>query len=264
MSIYHGEEASYLDECLASIARQTLLPDQVVVVEDGPVPTAMAAVLGRWSACLPIEGLRLPMQRGLGPALNAGLSACRNDIVGRMDADDVAMEDRFARQIEHMAADPGLHVLGGQIEEFGDGGGRRLTRNVLTDPEGIRARALFRNPMNHMTVCYRRDRILGIGGYRDRPGMEDYDLWVRALAATLVLRNLPLVLVRARTGAAFYSRRRGAVYAKSEWSLCKTKMDARLWPAWRVVVVSLMRALVRVAPSAWIALLYRRLLRRAA
>jgi glycosyltransferase involved in cell wall biosynthesis len=262
MPVYAGERASNIRECLQSIERQVLRPEQVVIVEDGPIPDDLAAELDSWAPRLPIDRVRRREHAGLAAALNAGLAACRNELVGRMDADDIALDGRFRDQIAHLAEDRALDVLGGQIEEFREAGAStRPVRKVPASHAEIRRVALFRNPMNHMAVCFRRSKILKIGGYQHRPGMEDYDLWLRGLRDGLRFENLPVTVVRARTNRSFYERRRGLTYARQELALGAMKLKLGLWPPVGVAAVTAIRALSRLLPAGGIELVYSRFLR---
>ena len=104
-----------------------------------------------------------------------GLSACDCELVARMDSDDIALPLRMEHQLAAMNADPGLSVVGGQIAEFtGTMGNIQGYRMVPVSPEKIRQSAARRNPMNHMTVLFRKADVLTAGGYQDLKGFEDY------------------------------------------------------------------------------------------
>jgi glycosyltransferase involved in cell wall biosynthesis len=114
LPVYAGDQAGALDAALLSAtAGQTLPPSQVVLVQDGPVDAALAGVLDQWAQQPEVTLVRLPENRGIAAALNAGLTACRYGIVARLDADDVALPDRFAAQVPLVAG--GLDVVGGAL-----------------------------------------------------------------------------------------------------------------------------------------------------
>lgn len=129
-----------------------------------------------------------------------------------MDSDDLALPLRMEHQLALMAADPELAAVGGQIAEFtGAPDNIQGYRIVPTSPEEVRRGAAGRNPMNHMTVLFRREAVLAAGGYQDLKGFEDYFLWGRMLAAGFRLANLPEVCVLARV-AGLQARRGGREY----------------------------------------------------
>ena len=220
MSLYAREQPEYLRQCLASLAAQTLPPNEIVLVYDGGLPENLEAVVASFSGSLPLKIVRLPQNVGLGRALNAGLQACEHEWVCRMDTDDICHPERFARQLAFVAAHSELDVCGSQIDEFEHAPADAAhSRRVPCAHEEIARFAKSRNPINHMTVCYRKSAVLAAGNYQHAPLYEDYDLWVRMLLNGCRFANLPEVLVYARAGNEMYRRRGGWAYAKNELAM---------------------------------------------
>jgi glycosyltransferase involved in cell wall biosynthesis len=217
LSVYAKEDPLYLEEAIESILQQTRRPDELVVVEDGPLPANLRDALDACGKKLPTLRVRLESNVGLGLALAQGLRCCNFDLVARMDADDIARPARFERQAKFMRANPEALLLGSTVEEFRfrPGDLARFRRTPETD-EAIRRRARIRNPFNHMSVIFRKQPVDAVGGYRHRPGFEDYDLWLRLLKQPGRLANLGEVLVDVRVGNGMLSRRRGVRYLQSE------------------------------------------------
>jgi glycosyltransferase involved in cell wall biosynthesis len=261
LPVYHKDHPVYFREALASLAPQLAHIDEVVLVKDGPLGDALEAALDSQRVLLPLRVVALPHNVGLARALNAGLAHCRSDWVFRFDADDLCLPGRAALQSERIRGG-GLDILGGQIEECDPATqavtGRRL---VPCDEEEIRRFLRRRNPFNHMTVCFRRDFIRGIGGYPHIPLKEDYALWAKAIARGARVANLPQVLVRARAGSELAARRGGVRYARSELAL-----QAFLWrngvqSAPASLLVGGARAALFAAPLTLRRFVYRRVLR---
>ena len=155
---------------------------------------------------------------GLGHALDAGLSACAHEIVARMDADDISMPERFAKQIPLLAR--GYDLVGSALLEFGDDEDDIVgLRTPPLDESTIRAWSRFHDPFNHPTVVYRRSVVQSVGGYRDLPLMEDYWLFARMIDAGARVANLAEPLVKYRVGAGAYARRGGWQLLRSEIEL---------------------------------------------
>ena len=95
MSIYHRTRADELNDTLTSIANQTLLPAEVVVVFDGPVSSSVEQEINNFSQLLPTITVPIPVNRGLGIALKEGLLNCTHQFVARVDSDDRSIHDRF-------------------------------------------------------------------------------------------------------------------------------------------------------------------------
>ena len=224
MSTWAGDRPDYLQAAFASaVQQQSRRPAEVVLVEDGPIPPELDAALTAVAASspVPVRRLPLPANGGLGPALDAGLAACRHDVVARMDTDDVCFPDRFAKQLPLIEA--GADIVGAGLIEFAEDPddpddivGRRTPP---TDPAEIRRVIRFRDPFNHPTVVYRRAAVLAAGGYTDMPLMEDYLLFTRMIEAGAEPANLAEPLVYYRVGAGAYARRGGGTLLRSELAL---------------------------------------------
>ncbi|MFD1717018.1 glycosyltransferase [Georgenia deserti] len=227
MSVYGGDDAEQFRRAVRSATvEQTLRPDELVVVQDGPLPPALAvavdelAFAGGYSpaGAVPTRVVRLPQNRGLARALQAGLAACSHDIVARADADDINLPERFEIQVPLVR--DGLDLVGSAITEFEEEGAPLgMTRLLPTDPEEIAAVARFRDPFNHPSVVYRRSAVDRAGGYRHLDLMEDYWLFARMIRTGARVANVPHSLVLYRVGDGAYARRGGMRLLRSEWAL---------------------------------------------
>lgn len=211
MSVYHKDSPEFLKLALESIyERQTKRPDEIVVVFDGPLNDALYAVLDAFAADKQDVVRYLPQEvnRGLGEALRIGAEACTGDYLFRMDSDDVSVETRFERQAAFLEAHPEVDVLGTATAEFNESVDEEKRICAFpTDHEGILKLAKIRNPMNHMSVCIKREALLANGSYQPLLLLEDYYLWLRMLAAGCRFANLDEPLVNVRVGNGFYGRR---------------------------------------------------------
>ncbi|HET7385275.1 MAG TPA: glycosyltransferase [Nocardioidaceae bacterium] len=224
MAVYGGDDPGYLREAFVStVHEQTRRPGEVVLVQDGPVPDPLAAVIEELSSesPVPVRHVVIERNRGLGPALDTGLAACTHEIVARMDADDISLPERFEKQLPLIEA--GADIAGTGLWEFGgaalDVVGRRTPP---TDPEEIRRVVRFRDPFNHPTVVYRKSAVQAAGGYTELALLEDYLLFARMVAGGAVPANLAEPLVRYRVGAGAYARRGGPALFRSELELQRT------------------------------------------
>jgi glycosyltransferase involved in cell wall biosynthesis len=221
LPVWAGDRPDFLtDAFCSSVDAQTRRPDQVVIVRDGPVPATLAERIAELasSAVVPVDVVELENNVGLGPALDAGLAACRHDVVARMDADDISLPHRFAVQLPIIES--GVDVVGSGLLEFGDDPDDVVgTRTVPTDPAEIRRRARFATPFNHPTVVYRRPLVTGVGGYGDFAKMEDYLLWAKLIVADARVANVAEPLVKYRVGAGAYARRGGFSLLRAEVAL---------------------------------------------
>ena len=218
--VYGGDRPDFVRRAFRSaVNEQTLRPDQVVIVRDGPVDEELAACLDVLVASSPVPATFVPLDRngGLGPALNCGLTACWFDVVARMDADDVAMPHRFEVQLE-LTAHSDL-VGSGLVEFMADTDNIVGQRVPPTDPDKIRRYAKVADPFHHPTIVYRKSLVLAAGGYGDLPLMEDYALFVRMMQLGARPLNVAEPLIFYRVGTSAFRRRGGKLLFSSELRL---------------------------------------------
>ncbi|RRN04500.1 glycosyltransferase [Bibersteinia trehalosi] len=256
MSLYIKEQAVYLIECFESLAAQTILADEIVIVFDGKITPELEQVVQNFAQKLPLVIVRLAENQGLGKALNIGLTHCKNDWVFRMDTDDICVPDRFEKQVRFIEQHPDLVIVGGQIAEFDKDVQDIVSyRRVPTSYQEIVKFTQKRCPFNHMTVAYRKHEVLACGGYQDL--QEDYYLWIKLIALGKVASNLADILVYARVGNGMVGRRHGLLQAKAEWRLFKLKRQLGLQDPFSGLVVFLMRALPRLLPVSLLSQVYK-------
>lgn len=191
---------------------QKLKPNQIVIVEDGPVTERIDQIIGNLQSQLPeitFTVISKPRSAGLAVALNSGLKACKYEWIARMDSDDISLPDRFQKQIDYLKAHPDIDVLGGTIAEFQHvPGDIHSYRPVCLKHKEIAAMAKRRSPMNHVSVMYSRIAVEKAGGYSTKYGkLEDYKLWVDLMMDGARFANLMDILVYVRTGNGFMKRR---------------------------------------------------------
>jgi hypothetical protein len=189
MPVYNG--APFLDQAVASILGQTFPDFELVILDDGSedaTPSLLRECAAKDARISVVSGGR----RGLVATLNDGLRRARADIVARMDADDVAYPERFARQYARISGAQDLWVLGTRWDVIDAKGRRRAgPASIPTTAYAVAATMPRSNAVHHPTVMMRRDRILELGGYRAAYlHAEDYDLWLRVIEAGGRVENL--------------------------------------------------------------------------
>jgi glycosyltransferase involved in cell wall biosynthesis len=220
LSVYDGDRPDYIRRAFRSaVDDQTVRPDQVVIVRDGPVRRELAECLDelRATSLVPVTVVSLRHNAGLGPALDRGMAASWFDVIARMDADDVAMPHRFEVELPLIQ---NADIVGAGLLEFvadtDDIVGQRVPP---TGPGQIQRYARMHDPFNHPTVVYRRSAVLAAGGYGDLPLMEDYALFARMLGNGARAINVAEPLVFYRVGAEAFRRRGGTELLRSELRL---------------------------------------------
>ena len=224
MSVYHKEKPEYLKQAIASIQAQTLPTDDFVLVCDGPLNDALDAVIAKKQQEMgeKLNVVRLSKNGGLGNALNEGIKHCKNELVARMDSDDIAYQNRCEKQIAVFYTHPEVSVCSGIVEEF------TSTPDVVdakrVPPEAHKEIVEFakkRNPFNHPCVMYKKSAVEAVGSYQDFYLLEDYYLWLRMLMAGYQGYNIQEPLLHMRAGSDMYLRRAGWKYAKTQARLFK-------------------------------------------
>lgn len=264
ISVYKGDQPDHFRTALESVINQTVVPDEVLVVKDGPLPDDLDSVIKEFRTSYPetFERVSLNENLGLGKALQTGVRLCSHDLIARMDADDISVPDRFEEQLRYLELNPKVDVLGGYVSEFDeDPGAADRIRAVPQEADEVRKFAESRCPTNHPTVIFRREAVLEAGNYRPWRLMQDYELWMRMLHHGYVIENLPQVLVKSRAGSALYGRRGGAKYARLELKLQRKFRRMGAISRTRFVKNLLSRVPIRLAPN-WVReLIYRSRLR---
>lgn len=230
-SVYKNDNPSFFDRALSSITElQTFTPDEVVLVVDGPVSGELNAIIDKYVKKYNyFNVIRLEKNKGLGNALKIAVENAKNELVARMDSDDVSMHTRFEEQLKFFVEHPEIDIVGGDITEFiGEESNVVGKRSVPTSNEEIREYMKTRCAMNHVSVMYKRSAVQAAGGYQDWFWNEDYYLWIRMWLNGAVFANTGTVLVNVRVGEEMYQRRGGNEYFKSEIRLQKYMLQNRM------------------------------------
>lgn len=258
--LYKNDRADQVKECLESIRCQTLKADEVLILVDGPISDDLKDV---------IENSRYRVQyfeqnRGLPHVLNDGIKLAQNEIILRMDADDIAVPDRFEKQIAYLEYYQDVVVLGGQVQEFLNSmKNLKGIRAVPINKEEIKKFARWRNPFNHPTVAFKKSIIESIGGYNTEAiSFEDYDLWLRVISKGYNVANLPGVLCYMRVNDAFIKRRAGFDYLLREFYLLKKMLSYNLIDLPYFILLCFVRLPLRLLPVSLLKVLYRAVLRK--
>jgi len=257
MSLYDREEPQNLIECLESIKAQTLTANEIIIVYDGAVNERLKNIVDSFRDELNIRVVPLDNNVGLGLALQRGLENCSYDLIARMDTDDICNPVRFEKQINFMINHENIDMLGSGILEFDEYNNERL-KILPEDDSDIRKFSIWKNPFNHMTVVFRKSKVLSVGGYKHHLFMEDYNLWLRMISAECKFKNMPDILVKARIGKQMVKKRRGINYIKSEVELMKLKRSIKLTGLFYGWLVFIIRSTTRLVPSNILSFLYNR------
>ena len=200
MSLYFKENPIYLELSLKSIFEQTLKPDQVVLVLDGPIGDELKSVVERFR----IEYSSLDVypqekNQGLSTALNIGLEKCSNEIIFRMDTDDICYPNRFERVLKEFESNPELELVGSFATMIDEDGKEIKGMSAPTSQEDI-YKKVWTCPFIHPTVSFKKSALMRAGSYNPNSGprQDDYELWFRCVENGLKCKNIeePLLYYR--------------------------------------------------------------------
>lgn len=216
MTVYKGEKASNLDVAIQSMLKQTIVTDDFVIVCDGELTTDLDMIIEKYVKMHPgvFNVFRFPKRDNWAAVLNDGLAMCKNELVARMDSDDISLETRCEKQLMWMAKNPDAAVISVGIAEFGnDDPSCILSNRILpTKSQGLAHFAKYRCPLNHATVIYKKSAVLEVGGYENFSQYEDYQLWMKMIKKGYVIDNIQEPLYLMRAGDDLYRRRGGKKY----------------------------------------------------
>lgn len=221
MSVYRNDCVEDLRTAVRSVFHQTRVPSEIILVIDGPVSTAMQQAIQALREEIPILRV-IPLEQNMGHAVarQTGLEAACHELCAVMDADDIALPDRFEKQLKAFEEYPEVSVVGGLIHEFIHEIDNVVGIRIVPEHnEDIKDYLKSRCPMNLVTVMLKKSDVMAVGGYLDWYCEEDYYLWIRMTLAGCKFYNIQENLVNVRVGKEMYQRRGGWRYFKSEASI---------------------------------------------
>jgi len=267
LSVYRMESSSNLDASLKSIFNQTVLCDELVLVEDGPLNDKLYSLIDEYKKKYSsiIHVVKLDKNVGLGLALNRGIVECSNELIARFDSDDISVEDRCEKQLKQFVDDPQLDIIGSNHIEFVDDINNKKTftyKNLPSTDEEIKKYARKRNPFSHSAIMYKKSKVLEAGNYRNYYYVEDYDLWVRMIQIGCKCKNIDEYLSYVRVSEDLYKRRGGFKYLKSLMKFKNEQLRTGFYSFGDYIKSSTAHIIVCLMPGFLRKIVYQRLLRK--
>lgn len=249
ISIYCKENPQWFHEALDCVFAQSALPTEIVLVEDGPLTPKLYAVIDEFKEKYPIFNIvKNEVNLGLGLALARGVEAASNEIIARMDTDDIIPTHRFATQLAKM--EEGYDVVSCWSTLF-----LNTEDNVIavkTRPEhhdDIVKLAHKRSPICHAAAFMRKSAVLAAGNYVHRQYYEDYNLWVRMIMNGSKFYNVQESLYNVRTTESQLNRRAGWSYLKNELKYLKEFYNIGFYTLGDLIKNSSIRIVARLMPN---------------
>ena len=251
MGVWNG--APRVGEAVGSVLGQTMGDLELIVIDDGSTDATPAILASFRDSRLRVERRA---RGGLTSALNQALGLARAPLVARLDADDVAMPERLARQCAFLETHPDVGLLGTGAREVDPSGHEIATVSPPTDDAALRGVLIRRNPFVHSSMVMRRAAVELVNGYdAGFPVAQDYDLWMRMSRVTR-MANLPELLVLRRILPGRVTATRDTERLRAEARVRWRAVRAGTYPPWCVLFAVRPLLAQAIPPS------MRRLLRR--
>lgn len=265
MSVYYKEKPEYLIKSLKSMLAQTILPDQIVLVKDGPLTEELDLALEECIKAKPeiFEIVSLEKNGGLGNALNVGLAHCKNELVARMDSDDISMPTRCEKQLKEFVNDEKLDIVGTQINEFIEDPNCVISARVVpSSHEEIIKFAKRRSPFNHPTVMYRKSVVLKNDGYATSGRKEDLELFVKMLNNGARAKNIDEALLLYRSNKDNLKRRKSYKNCKEYISIMRKFYKKKYCSLWDYLYVCFGQMIFFLMPTFIVKFINNKILRK--
>tara|TARA_Y100001933_G_scaffold80761_1_gene81958 strand:- start:167 stop:1099 length:933 start_codon:yes stop_codon:yes gene_type:complete len=254
-SIYINTDLKDFALALDSLLIQDYIPNEIIIIIDGVINNDLKKFINYLEVNKIFKIYNLNKNTGLGNALRIGLEKCNNEFVARFDTDDINLKDRLKIQYDILKLRPDISIIGSSIIEYKsiECVGEYGLKKVPQDNNDIIKYSIFRNPINHPSVIFRKSKIINIGSYQDIRYFEDYDLWLRCIKNQLILNNLETPLV-AMQREKYLSKRKGMKYAFYEFNfLRKSIMNRTLLK--RSIPFYIIRIIIRLIPDNFISII---------
>ena len=257
--VYIKEDPSFFYECLKSINNQTLKSDEIIICIDNNISEELDLVIKNFSEDLDIKKIVYRGKDQLGGSLAMGVEGCKNQLIFRMDADDICDKNRFKIMLNYFLVKD-LDILGCWTKEF-NRHINDLNRVRKTPSKVSKKNCNFRNPFNHPSVLFKKNSVIQAGNYKSCKSFEDWYLWLRMIKLEMKMENLDDILVHQRVGNNFESRRSGINYINNEFEALNLWRKEKLISNTTFLASLTIRLFLRILPQGLLTLVYSSFLR---
>lgn len=265
MGVYYKENPEWLKKSIQSMLSQTIVTNDFVIIKDGKLTKELDKIISEYCKQYPdiFNIVELAENQGLGPALAIGIKECKNELIARMDSDDISIKDRCEKQLKIFKENPDMDVVGSNIAEFIDDIENIQAYRILPEHDNeIKKYAKRRNPFGHPSIMFKKSKVLEAGNYRSYYLCEDYDMWIRMIQKDAHCYNIQEILVYMRIGEDFYKRRGGIKYLKSILKFKKEQYKNGFYSKKDYIISSGSHIFMCLMPNNIREILYKKILRR--
>ena len=251
MTVYKSDNPQYFKLALESMLTQTSIPDEIVIVKDGEITSELQKVIDNINnEYITISQVQLKKNVGLGLALNEGIKKCKNELIARMDADDISLPERCEKQLEVFEKNENIDIVGCHVKEFAESPNNIVgQRKVPLTNKDIHNYARRRDPFNHPTVMYKKSKVLKVGGYGDYRKNQDTELWIKMLYDGCVAQNIDDYLLLFRFDENTYKKRKSWINTKLLIKIRKEAYKIGFSSFGDFIIVSIMQLCIFLLPA---------------
>ena len=220
LSIYNKITLDEIKRSLLSLKKQKLKPNEIIVVFDGPCSLNIRLFVNYFLNKFFYKKfifLKNKLNKGIAFSYNLAIQNSKYNLIAIQDSDDVSLPNRFKLQIQTFINKKNLSVLGGYLLE------KSLNNDYLKkNPikfSSIKKYIFFKNPINHPTVMFKKDKLKLVNFYSHCERMEDYYLWIKLISKNIIIQNIPYVLVHSVVDDQFLKRRTSIKVLISEFKI---------------------------------------------
>lgn len=224
-TLYKNDNPLFFKQSIESMLGQTVVTNNYVIVKDGPLTKELEDVLNEYTKKYSFFHIvSLEENSGLGMALRTGLLECKNELIARLDADDLSAPERCELQLREFEKDPKLAVVGSDMYEFDEDPAKIKDLKIMPETsEQIYQYGKRRNPFNHSSVMYKKSVIQSVGNYSTMRRSQDIELWAKVIYAGNKCKNINKPLIYFRTDGL------NRIERKKKWD--NVKSDLKIFKA---------------------------------
>ena len=263
--VYAKENALNFKKAVESITQQTLLPNEILIIEDGILGDELENVVLSVEKDFPniTRVIRLKENIGIAKVRALGVDECKYEWLAFMDSDDISVKNRFEKQIAYLKEHTNIDMLGAQTPYFIDTPDNVCFSRIMPEKhKDIYNFGKFRMPVNTVTLIFKKQNAIDCGNFTIDVGFEDYEFVGKFLKAGNKVVNMPDNLVYVRTGSEMMSRRKGLKYFGYEYACMKSFLDIGYINFYQFCRNLVLKFPLRVMPDWMRNLIYKKFLRK--
>lgn len=258
--VYKNDDPALFNLALESIFKNSLQPQEVILVVDGEINQSLEIIINAFKDYNYFTVIRNLNNPSFVNSLNLGLQNICSEWVIRCDADDINMPERFQTLLDHITED--IDLIGSYIAENNENNEIYAIRKVPLMHVDILRAIKKRSPFNHMSIAFRRNLVIKLGGYPKIELREDWCLWATMLANGAKSKNIQDILVHASAGNKMIKRRKGGAIIKTEIALQSHLVKTNISSLPEAIVFGFLRIISFKLPNFLLKIIYDNILRR--